>query len=360
MSQQPKNSEKFFWKRILPDGDHSSFENQDDSEAVITEYTSDERQISSTILRTASESKLFPDSRLIIGIPAQNSEGSIAKSIIALRPLEGADIVVCDDFSTDATEQIARELGCKLIKHPRQLGMSDSLTSLFLASRRLHATNLLTVDPEMDFISRDALNLLEKVQSGECDIAIGTDKPLDYEAPKEETIDGVRDPFSVFRAYGRRALALITPAGTTSVVPESDILHFAQQQGLKVREYRVSSAGSREMSESSKSRKAAVKSIPLGIESSLSKFATLAVLKHPLLFFGAPSVGLIAAAVVQAVETLQSWGISGVKADYGFYFAGYDLVLSLILGVGALILESQRRNSSFKDRGRNNSTRTRE
>src|SRR5579872_93498 len=177
----------------------------------------------------------------------------------------------------------------------------------------------------MDFISRDALNLLEKVQSGECDIAIGTDKPLDYEAPKEETIDGVRDPFSVFRAYGRRALALITPAGTTSVVPESDILHFAQQQGLKVREYRVSSAGSREMSESSKSRKAAVKSIPLGIESSLSKFATLAVLKHPLLFFGAPSVGLIAAAVVQAVETLQSWGISGVKADYGFYFAGYDL-----------------------------------
>lgn len=331
------------------DGTESPFE----LDSTILESIADQGQISSTIVRSRVRSeKLFPESKLVIGIPAHNSEDSVAKTILALRPLEGGEIIVCDDFSTDATEEIARALGSKLIKHPRQLGMSDSVTSLFLASRRLHATSLLTVDPEMDFISRDAVNLLERVQSGECDIAIGTDGRWDDEVSKDETIDGIKDPFSLFRAYGKRALALITPAGTTSVVAESDILHFAKQQGLKVAEYRISSADHSVTSEPSKGWKNRMKSIPVAIEASLSTVANLAALKHPLLIFGTPAVAMLLASAVQTIETLQTWGISGVKADYGFYFAGYDLVISLILGVGALILESQRPDSRLKDKRR--------
>lgn len=344
----PKSTEKFFWKKeFTEDNDETGFELEEEAEPLeeITLSLSDRRQFASatTAIRAKPQIGITVETKLVVGIPAHNSERSIASAIVSLRPLE-ADIVVCDDHSSDETEEIARALGCKIVRHPRELGVSDSVTSIFIAARRLHATCLLTVDPEMNFVMRDALNLLEKVQRGECDIAIGSDRsPDDFEASPEDTIEGVRDPNSLFRAYSRRALALIAPAGTTSVVNESDMLQFAKQQGLRVKEYRISSAPSERKNERTINEK--LRSLPSTTEARFSKLANLAVLKHPLLFFGIPSVAMLLASILQAIITIQSWGSTGVKADYGFYYAGYDIVISLLLGIGALILESQRVNS---------------
>jgi hypothetical protein len=310
-----------------------------------------DQQAQSTIIRrpiARTHSRQDLETKLIIGIPVHNSQASIAKTVVALRSLN-VDIIVCDDFSTDATEEIARELGCKVIKHPRELGFSDCVTSLFLASRRLHASNLLTVDVGMEFTIRDVLNLLEKVQSGECDIAIGSDYSRDVSPGR--AIENVRDTYSLFRAYGRRALALIAPAGTTSVVMEYDVLDFAKQQGLKVKEFPISSASYPMSNETRQRLVSKLRSIPSKIESSLNRTLGLVALRHPLLFFGTPSIAMLAAAVVQAVETLQFWRATGVRPDFGFYYAGFDLVVSLILGMGAIILESQNKPGT-KDRPR--------
>ncbi len=187
----------------------------------------------------------------------------------------------------------------------------------------------------MDFTLRDALNLLEKVQNGECDIAIGTD------CSREDSLDEtahIKDPYSLFRAYGKRALALIAPAGTSSVVMESDVLEFAKQQGLRVIEYPISSTPDIKKPESWAAR---IKSVPSIVESTLQKTVGFAGLRHPLLFLGTPAIGMLFAAGIQTIETFQLWSATGVKPDYGFYYAGFDLVIFLILGVGALILESQ-------------------
>ncbi len=332
---QPRD-EKFFWQKSFPDVS-SSLSNEDLAQGTDLENVN--QQTLSTLVRRPSvhsDSRMFQENKLVIGIPVHNSEASIAKTVVSLRPLN-VDIIVCDDFSTDATEEIARELGCKMIKHPRELGFSDCVTSLFLAARRVHATYLLTVDAGMDFTMRDVLNLLEKVQSGECDIAIGSDYSRD-EMYSGETVEPVRDPYSLFRAYGKRALGLIAPAGTTSVVMEYDVLDFATQQGLKVKEYPISSAGlSKEKPRSVSSK---LRSIPNKIETSLNRTLGIVAFKHPLLFLGTPALAMLIATGVQIAETLQFWR-TGTQLSTGFYYAGFDLVVSLILGVGALILESQ-------------------
>ena len=351
---QSKSTEKFFWKKSFREVDAESTVLIEDSGEALEETSPQgpAKQLTSMTIRARSDpqSRLASENKLVIGIPAHNSQRTIATTVVTLKSLE-ADIVVCDDHSTDATEEIARAVGCKIVRHPRELGVSDSITSLFIAARRLHATCLLTVDPELPFVLRDALNLIQKVQNGECDIAIGSGRSLDEEAPPEETIEGVHDPFSVLRAYGRRALALIAPAGTTSVVMESDILPFAVQQGLRVREYKTSSAPlARKMEPKTLIQK--FEATAIAVEGRLSGLSNIAALKHPLLFFGIPSVAMLLASVVQTLITIQSWGADGIRADFGFYYAGYDLVISLILGIGALILESQRTNSE-KDGRRN-------
>ena len=68
--------------------------------------------------------------------------------------------MICDDGSTDSTEDIARALGCKVIKHPRMLGRSDCITSLFLAARRLRAGEMITLETGACYKIEDLETLL--------------------------------------------------------------------------------------------------------------------------------------------------------------------------------------------------------
>ncbi len=334
---QPRD-EKFFWRKNFPDVS-SSLPVENLVEATSFETVNHDRALSTTVTRTVARPspRTLQESKLIVGIPAHNAEASIAKAVVELRSLN-ADIIICDDFSTDATEDIARELGCKVIKHPRELGFSDCITSLFLAARRVHATDLLTVDVGMDFTLRDVFNLLEKVQTGQCDIAIGSDHSRD-ESSSENPVDRVQDTYSLFRAYGRRALGLIAPAGTTSVVMEYDVLDFAKQQNLKVKEFSISSAPIDLESEINGTLANKLKAIPGKIEGSLNRTLGLVAFRYPLLVLGTPALAMLVAAGFQTAETLEFWR-TGTQLNTGFYYAGFDLVVSLILGVGALVLKS--------------------
>jgi hypothetical protein len=268
------------------------------------------------------------ESNLLIGIPTHNEEDSIAKTIVKLSGL--GDIVVCDDGSTDATEDIARGLGCRITKHPRKLGRSDCITSLFLAARRLRADELLILETGTYYNMEDLEVLLGAVRSGDCDIAIGSriiDSVRDSGAA-----GGLSDPESLLRVYGRRALAMIVPAGTTSVVSESDVLEFADQQGLKVKEYpRTDAVEAPQVTVRAKSTQ------PI-----LDRITSLVALKYPGIFFGVPSLGLLTACAIQAFLSWPSWSAAGATSDLGLIYYGFTLLISVVLGMTGVILESQR------------------
>ena len=83
------------------------------------------------------------NAKVIIGIIARNDETSIGRTLARLQSL-GGKIVVCDDESTDSTEDIVSKMGETLLKHPRQVGMSDSVKSLILEARASMPDVLLT------------------------------------------------------------------------------------------------------------------------------------------------------------------------------------------------------------------------
>jgi glycosyltransferase involved in cell wall biosynthesis len=280
--------------------------------------------------RGNSNSKLgIQESRLIIGLPTFNEEDSIAKTIVKLSGL--GDIVVCDDGSSDATEEIARGLGCRIVKHPRKLGRSDCITSLFLAARRLRADELMILDAETYYSAEDLEVLLNAVRSGDCDIAIGSriiDSVRDSGAAK-----GLSDPESLLEVYGREALALIAPSGTSSVVRESDVLEFADQQGLKVKEYpRTGAVEAPQVIVREKNT-----------EPILDRITSLVALKYPAIFFGIPSLGILSACAVQAFVIWQWWRATGAMPGIELIsYYEFALLISTVLGVTSVILESMR------------------
>ncbi|MDA4129725.1 MAG: glycosyltransferase [Thaumarchaeota archaeon] len=315
MSQS--QAEKFFWRKDPTEEEDPSKPKSKDAVAP------EETQAKKPQIRSS----------LVIGIPCHNAEGQIARIVVNLSGL-GAEIVVCDDGSTDATDEIARKLGCSVVKHPRELGKSDSITSLFLAAKKLQAEVLLTVAASSKITLLELSRLIDSVHRGDVDIAIGT-------ACSTEEIEAARhngelvDRESPVRAYGKKSLTMISPPGTGSVVVEKEVLEFADQQGLKVREFSISGIVNEPQVSKTKS--------PV-IYHFESRFMTFVAVKHPLVFVGFPAIAFLYAAVLETVLLTNFAGFSwNWLATFALSLGTSPLLLvSVILAMGSAILYSQK------------------
>lgn len=317
MAQTP--AEKFFWRKDPTDDAKQT------TDAKSSQKPGEEGETPAKLL--------IKSSTVLIGIPCHNSEAEIAKTIVRLLPL-GSDIVICDDGSSDSTEEIAARMGCRVIKHPRELGRSDSVTSIYLAAKKLKAEVLLTVGVDSKFTLTDASRLIDAVQKDDIDIAIGSGYNL--ESVNKARHEGViLDSRSLFRAYGKKALSMISPAGTGSVVVEKEVLEFANQQGLRVREYPTTST-------------------PVKIDSQVlpnkryyfeSRYMDYVTEKHPLVFLGIPSIGFLYGAVLESTLTTDFAGpVISVLNRFVLTLVSSPLFLtSVALSIGTGILYSNKK-----------------
>ena len=321
MSQTP--AEKFFWRK-----DPTAEAKQEVEAAVATRQAGKESAIE--VEAKKPESKL---STVLIGIPCHNSEGSIARTIVRVLPL-GADIIVCDDGSSDATDEIARRMGCRVIKHPRELGRSDAVTSIYLAAKKLKAEALLTVGIDSNFSLTDASRLIESVQKEEVDIAIGSN--YDQESVDRARHEGlIIDKNSLFRAYSKKALEMISPAGTGSVVVEKEVLEFADQQGLRIREYPTTTSRQFVPEQVAKVQQQHFE----------TRFMDYVATKHPMVFAGIPSIGFLYGAVLETALTADFTGpVLPTIARFVLSLTTSPLFLaSVALSIGTAVLYSQKK-----------------
>ncbi|MDA4112366.1 MAG: glycosyltransferase [Thaumarchaeota archaeon] len=311
-------TEKFFWRK-------------DPTEEEPQENTAQKSKEPTPVEKVAEVKTTELKSNILIGVPCHNSESTIARTIVHLSGL-GAEIVVCDDGSTDATEDIAKKMGCRVIKHPRELGRSDSVTSLFLAAKKLKVEVLLTVGASTKVSLTDLSQLIDLVQRGDVDIAIGSIHP-EEELEIAHHEGRLMDRDSLVRAYGKKTLTMISPPGTGSVVVEKEVLEFADQQGLKVREYYTSGADT--VAET-------VQSIEIRPHFE-SRFMTFVANKHPLVFLGIPSLAFLYYAVLEAVLNTNFAQLSvSTWTSFGLSIATSPMLLvSVALSIGCAVLYTQ-------------------
>lgn len=75
---------------------------------------------------------------LSVVVPAYNEEARLPSTLEAIRAhLSGRryEIIVVDDGSSDRTAEVAGEFGCRVVRHPRNLGKGAAVRTGVLASR---------------------------------------------------------------------------------------------------------------------------------------------------------------------------------------------------------------------------------
>lgn len=108
--------------------------------------------------------------RVSVMIPAYNEEAWITSTIASLRQaLPGAEILVVDDGSSDATASLAAAAGATVCRHRRNRGKAEALaTGLRVARGQVVAM----VDGDMGECAGEIATLVKAVVQGQCDMAV--------------------------------------------------------------------------------------------------------------------------------------------------------------------------------------------
>lgn len=89
------------------------------------------------------------DRRLLVAVPAWNEEATVGGVVRELREhLPDADVLVIDDGSSDATAEVARAAGAKVVVLPFNVGVGGAMRTAFLHAERCGYDALVQVDAD--------------------------------------------------------------------------------------------------------------------------------------------------------------------------------------------------------------------
>jgi glycosyltransferase involved in cell wall biosynthesis len=277
---------------------------------------------------------------VVVGIPAFNEEGTIAKVIVRSQRYAN-EVLIVDDGSGDDTSLIAKSLGAAVVRHEKNLGKGAGLRDCFEWAKRNGADVLVTLDADGQHDPSKIPLLVDALEMGDADVVIAsrTARPdgmsrrrwagarmLDL-ATQVKVGDRFVDSQSGFRAYSRRAIDNLVAAEFGMGV-DSELIVKADRAGMRIVEVPVAVAYSGLDSSTLNPLMHA-----FDVFFSLVKFVSI---RHPLLFYGGFALIALANSFFYGIMTLnyyQTYGRVVTNLALVSIASGLIGLLSLFTGI---------------------------
>jgi glycosyltransferase involved in cell wall biosynthesis len=261
----------------------------------------------------SAESDGFPlldTSRVVAVIPAFNEERAVGSVVLRLRHVLDAVIVV-NDGSSDATEEVARLAGAQVISHPTNRGYGAAIKTGLAAAQKLEPRAVVLMDADGQHRVEDVLDLVRPVVGDEADVAVGSRFADDRtQVPRMRRVaqhgltwltnvgSGVKltDSQSGMRAFGPKALQALL-LSSTSMAAASEMQFLAGEAQLRVCEVPIEIRYFGEVKRSAVSH---------GLDV-LNGIIRLVSLRRPLLFFGVPGLIVVMIGCWLALDVVETF-----------------------------------------------------
>jgi len=198
--------------------------------------------------------------RTLVFIPAWNEQDSVTDVIAGVREsIPGADVLVIDDGSIDATAERAREAGALVAPLPFNQGLGAALQTGYLHALREGYDVCAHLDADGQHPPREVSRLLEEIYADRADLVIGSRYRDPHRAESDDykptlsrrigtgvfrffltlaTRQRFTDTTSGMRAANRRVMALFSEHYSPDFA-EIESLQLAVREGLRVEELPV-------------------------------------------------------------------------------------------------------------------------
>src|SRR5438876_2461034 len=196
--------------------------------------------------------RAFPDSKIIVAIPAFNEGPTIGSVVLKARQF-ATEVIVIDDGSADDTAETAALAGAHVIQHARNLGKGLAIRSAWLYAREHSMEAFVLLDGDHQHDPNDIPRLVETVLSGMSDVVIGVrwgktsgmpmhrrvgKRALDYATAVATKHGMLTDSQSGYRVFFRKAVLELEPSENGLSI-ESQMLLEAQERRLRIKEVSI-------------------------------------------------------------------------------------------------------------------------
>ena len=114
-------------------------------------------------------------SNTLVFVPAWNEEANLPAVLDELgATLPNADVLVVDDGSTDATAEVARAHGAEVLSFSENRGLREGIAAGYRYAAEQGYWFAGRVDADGQHPAEELERLLERVRSGDCDVAVGS------------------------------------------------------------------------------------------------------------------------------------------------------------------------------------------
>jgi glycosyltransferase involved in cell wall biosynthesis len=164
-----------------------------------------------------------PEPSRVVIVAAQNEASLIGATLDALAgALPGARLTVADDASRDGTQQEAMRHGAWLVSRRRPHGKGGNVTAAAEAviGEFGDADTVLLCDADLGGSAAQLAALVEPVEAGRCDLAIG--RPVESEG----------GGFGFTLGYARRAVERLSGAGLKAPLSGQRAMRISTLRGL--------------------------------------------------------------------------------------------------------------------------------
>ena len=270
--------------------------------------------------------------KILVGMPAYNEEKYIGS--IVLQAQQYADeVIVVDDGSTDRTLKVAKLAGATIVRHAENKGYGSAIQRILAEAKGRDSDVLVILDADSQHNPEEIPSLIKAISEG-YDVAIGSRKMQKDSIPWLRR-SGMKvlsyltnilskkklwDTESGFRAYSRKALAMLGPKEKGMAI-SAEIVAEAAAKGLRVTEVPISIAYTKDGS--------TLNPIRHGL-GNLNRIMAMISERRPLLFFGSCGSICIVLGIVAGVSVLQTLFASQVL------LAGSAMISMLLITIGVL------------------------
>lgn len=188
-------------------------------------------------------------SDVLVLVPALNEEATVADVVAGARARLHCDVLVINDGSSDSTTDAALAAGAMVIEHPFNLGVGAAIRTGLRVAASQRRPYVLQLDADGQHEPAEAQRLLDRVQSGDADLVVGSRFQAGYRVSKvrgammsalsrvvsKRVGVEVDDTTSGFRAFGPEAIALFARYYPTIYLSDTvEALLLASDADLRV------------------------------------------------------------------------------------------------------------------------------